>query len=102
MSAVADGDYRTPPCALRDVGYQTALISPFPQIHGAWHVVDGFDEWCDTGGDGAERWLDDHATEENWYLHVNFWGPHKPYDTPQSFGNPFTAIPARNSRTERR
>jgi arylsulfatase A-like enzyme len=99
-----DGAYRTLPRALRNEGYRTALISPFPQRHGAWHVVDGFDEWYDTGGGGTERaevvyphaeeWLDDHATDEDWYLHVNFWDPHTPYDTPQEYGNPFEDDPA--------
>lgn len=99
-----DGPFRTLPRALRDEGYRTAFVSPFPQRHGAWHVVDGFDEWVDTGGGGkeraetvyphAERWLEEHATEDDWYLHVNFWDPHTPYDTPAAFGNPFEDEPA--------
>ncbi|WP_276256592.1 sulfatase family protein [Halomontanus rarus] len=99
-----EGPFRTLPRAFRNEGYQTTLISPFPQRHGAFHVVDGFDEWCDTGGGGTERaevvypyaeqWLDEHATEEDWYLHVNFWDPHTPYDTPEEYGNPFADDPA--------
>jgi len=98
------GRYRTLPRSLRNAGYRTAFVSPFPQRHGAWHALDGFDEWIDTGGSGTERaevvypraesWLDEHATEEDWYLHVNFWDPHTPYDTPASFGNPFEDAPA--------
>jgi arylsulfatase A-like enzyme len=96
--------YRTFTNALGDAGHRTAFISPFPQRHGAWHVVDGFDEWHDTGGNGSERaevvypyaeeWLTEHAGEEDWYLHVNFWDPHTNYDTPQEFGNPFEDDPA--------
>ncbi|WP_049986122.1 sulfatase family protein [Halobellus rufus] len=96
--------YRSLPTALRDVGHETALISPFPQRHGAWHTVDGFDRWIDTGERGfesadvtypfAESWLDDHATEDDWYLHVNFWDPHAPYDTPIEYGYPFEDEPA--------
>jgi arylsulfatase A-like enzyme len=99
-----DGKYRSLPRALRNEGHRTAFISPFPERHGAWHVVDGFDEWIDTGGNGgeraevvhphAERWLDDHAAEDDWYLHVNFWDPHTHYDTPEEFGNPFEDDPA--------
>ncbi|MFB6074138.1 MAG: sulfatase [Haloarculaceae archaeon] len=99
-----DGRYRTFPRELRDQGYDTALVSPFPQRHGAFHVLDGFEEWIDTGGDGVERadvvapeataWLADNAAGEDWYLHVNFWDPHTPYDTPASFGNPFADDPA--------
>ncbi|QPV64096.1 sulfatase [Halosimplex litoreum] len=99
-----DGRYRTLPRELLNRGHTTALVSPFPQRHGAFHVLDGFETWHDTGGGGAERaevvapyaesWLDDHATDEDWYLHVNFWDPHTPYDTPQEYGNPFEDDPA--------
>jgi len=92
------------PAALSIEGYRTCLVSSFPQRHGAHHVTDGFGEWRDTGGFGTERadvvydraesWLDDHAAEDDWYLHVNFWDPHTPYDTPQEYGNPFADDPA--------
>ena len=85
--------------ALSNADHRTCLVSPFPTRHGAFHVLDGFDEWHDTGRGGferahevapdAERWLDDHAAEDDWYLHVNFWDPHGPYDTPLEYGNPF-------------
>jgi len=92
------------PAVLNAVGYRTALVSSFPQRHGAFHVTDGFGEWRNPGGGGTERaevvyplaadWLADHATEDDWYLHVNFWDPHTPYDTPMDFGNPFADDPA--------
>jgi choline-sulfatase len=98
------GKYRTLPSALRMEGHQTTFISPFPQRHGAWHAIDGFEEWIDTGGFGVERadvvyphaeeWLRENACNEDWYLHVNFWDPHTPYDTPSEFGNPFADDPA--------
>ncbi|MFB6296259.1 MAG: sulfatase, partial [Halobacteriales archaeon] len=93
------GRFSSLPRALRDAGHETVFVSPFPQRHGAWHVVDGFDQWIDTGGGGGERaevvyphaeeWLAANAGEEDWYLHVNFWDPHTHYDTPMEFGNPF-------------
>ncbi|WP_224337703.1 sulfatase family protein [Haloprofundus halobius] len=96
--------FRTLPAVLRDADHRTALVSSFPTRHGTWHVLDGFEEWRDTGGCGferaddvyahAEEWLDAHATEEDWYLHVNFWDPHTPYDTPVAYGNPFADDPA--------
>jgi len=59
----------------------------------------GFNETIDTGRGGLEnadeifaearRWLNHRAREDNWFLHVNMWDPHTPYDTPASFGNPF-------------
>jgi arylsulfatase A-like enzyme len=92
------------PATLLTEGYRTALVSSFPQRHAAFHVTDGFGEWRDTGGGGTERaevvyplaedWLASHAEDEDWYLHVNFWDPHTPYDTPQEYGNPFAEDPA--------
>ncbi|SNZ17034.1 Arylsulfatase A [Natronoarchaeum philippinense] len=98
------GEYQSWMTALRQAGHHIALVSPFPQRHAAWHVLDGFDEWHDTGGNGTERaevvypyaeeWLEDNADDEDWYLHVNFWDPHTDYDTPEEFGNPFEDEPA--------
>jgi arylsulfatase A-like enzyme len=63
----------------------------------------GFNETIDTGGGGLEnadvifeearRWLSHRAKEDNWFLHLNLWDPHTPYDTPASFGNPFAEDP---------
>ncbi|WP_137284528.1 sulfatase [Halorussus salinisoli] len=98
------GEYRTLMTELRNNEYHTAFVSPFPQRHAAWHVLDGFDEWHDTKGGGTERaevvypyaeeWLEDNASDEDWYLHVNFWDPHTNYDTPLEYGNPFEDDPA--------
>jgi arylsulfatase A-like enzyme len=98
------GRYASVPETLSSAGMHTALISPFPTRHGAWHVLDGFDEWHDTGANGSERaevvapvaeeWLDEHASEDDWYLHVNFWDPHTHYDTPAEYGDPFADDPA--------
>jgi len=98
------GTYGSVPEALSAAGLHTALISPFPSRHGAFHVLDGFDEWHDTGGNGGERaevvapvaveWLEANAADEDWFLHVNFWDPHTPYDTPAEYGDPFADEPA--------
>ena len=98
------GAFRSLPQSLRDAGLHTAFVSPFPSRHGAWHVLDGYDEWYDTGKDGLERadevyphvesWLREHAIEDDWFLHVNFWDPHIPYDAPPSYGDPFADDPA--------
>jgi len=96
-------EFRTWTAALQENGYRTALVSPFPERHAAFHVLDGFGEWRDTGGGGtetadvvaphAESWLDAHATEDDWYLHVNFWDPHTLYTTPLEYGTPFEGEP---------
>lgn len=89
--------------ALRHAGYHTASISPFPQRHSAYQIIHGFHETYDTGKGGLENadevypvasdWIARHGKQENWFLHVNFWDPHTPYDTPESFGNPFEQEP---------
>lgn len=85
-------------------GYHTGMISPFPRRHSAYHVTYGFHETHDTGKGGLENadeifpvvedWLTRNGTNEDWFLHVNFWDPHTPYDTPLEFGNPFKDSPA--------
>lgn len=88
---------------LRAAGYRTASISPFPQRHSAYHVWENFHEMIDTGTQGhehaevgysfAETWLQQNHQRDNWFLHVNFWDPHGPYDVPLSYGNPFENDP---------
>ncbi len=88
---------------LRRAGYHTASISPFPQRHTAYQIWYGFAETHDTGKGGLDnadevypyvrRWLQTNGKRDNWFLHVNFWDPHTPYDTPVAFGNPFVSEP---------
>ncbi|WP_274364380.1 sulfatase family protein [Paenibacillus thermotolerans] len=90
---------------LRFHGLHTAMISPFPGRHAAWHVLEGFLETHDTGKHAGEtagdvssaalRWIKERGTEkENWFLYLNFWDPHTPYRTPADYGNPFENDPA--------
>jgi arylsulfatase A-like enzyme len=88
---------------LRRAGCHTAMISPFPNRHSSYQVTYGFAETYDTGGGGLDdahevypvmqRWLERSGREDNWFLHVNFWDPHLPYDHPEEYGNPFAAEP---------
>jgi choline-sulfatase len=88
---------------LRRAGLKTATVSPFGERHSAWHWYANFNEIYNTGKSGNERadeiapvaidWLKRHGREENWFLHVNFWDPHTPYRTPESFGDPFADTP---------
>jgi choline-sulfatase len=87
--------------ALRNADYRTVQISSFPHRHSAFHVSVGFGEVIDPGGDGsgptletharAEDWLARNGAADSWFMHVNFWDPHTPYDTPLEFGHPFAA-----------
>jgi choline-sulfatase len=90
---------------LRFQGLHTAMISPFPGRHAAWHVQEGFLETHDVGKHAGEtaddmagealRWLRERGSQKkDWFLHLNFWDPHTPYRTPTSFGNPFKHDPA--------
>lgn len=84
-------------------GYRTASVSPFPRRHSAYQVFWGFHETIDTGMGGLENadviyapvsdWIRRNGESDRWFLHVNLWDPHTPYDTPESFGNPFEADP---------
>ena len=95
---------------LRRAGYHTASISPFPERHTVYQVWYGFTETYDTGKGGyenadeiyphAKAWLERHAEQDNWFLHVNFWDPHTPYDHPASHGNPFTDDPTKGWVTQ--
>lgn len=88
---------------LRRAGYHTASISPFPNRHSAYQVWHGFTETYDTGKGGLEnademwppieRWLKANGGDDDWFLHVNLWDPHTPYDHPEEFGNPFAGQP---------
>jgi arylsulfatase A-like enzyme len=89
--------------ALRRAGFYTVTVSPFAERHSAWWFYHGWREMFNPGRGGSEiadavtpyalGWLADHAQEDNWFLHVNYWDPHTPYRTPQEFGNPFKGQP---------
>jgi choline-sulfatase len=86
-----------------DLGLKTACISPFAMRHSSWTFLAGFRETHDTGKYGNEsgedvtptalKWIKDNASEDNWYLHVNYWDAHTPYRVPEEFGNPFADEP---------
>jgi arylsulfatase A-like enzyme len=38
-------------------------------------------------------WLERNASDDNWFLHVNYWDPHTPYRAPMETGNPFEKDP---------
>ncbi|NCC63279.1 MAG: sulfatase [Spirochaetia bacterium] len=92
-------DYRKFIQVLRAAGYRTASVSTFAERHAAWWFHAGFGEVHDVGKQGLERaeevipaasrFIQDHGTEDDWFLHVNLWDPHTPYRTPDSYGDPF-------------
>ncbi len=88
---------------LQHAGFHTAMISPFGQRHAAHWFYAGFNEIHNTGMGGNEsaehvmpvvkKWFGDHASQDNWYLHLNFWDPHTVYRVPAEFGEPFKDEP---------
>src|SRR5690606_17220660 len=74
---------------LQELRYHAAMISPSGHRHGAHWFYAGFNEIPHSGGGGMEsaeevwpsinRWLDAKASDDSWFLHVNFWDIHPPY-----------------------
>ncbi|WP_375103177.1 sulfatase [Paenibacillus sp. RS8] len=98
------------PAILRQAAMKTTSISTFAERHSAWTFNAGFQEVFNVGGRGHEtaeqvlpvalKWLEDNGESENWFLHLNFWDPHTPYRTPESYGNPFEKEPLPDWITE--
>ena len=96
--------------ALRKAGYYTTTVSSFGERHSAWWWYAGWNEVFNCGKGGGElandvtpyalNWIESHAEDENWFLHVNYWDPHTPYRTPMEYGNPFEAEPIDEWYTE--
>jgi arylsulfatase A-like enzyme len=96
--------------ALRSAGFRTVTISPFGERHAAWHWYAGYNEIYNPGKGGMEiadevtptalDWIQRHARDEDWFLHVNYWDPHTPYRTPTEYGNPFKDDPLPEWLTE--
>ena len=97
----------------RKAGMQTCTISPFAERHSSYWFLAGVNEMHNHVGKGGDesaeevtptvlKWLDDHAGDDNWLLHVNYWDPHTPYRAPEEFGNPFADEPLPEWLTEER
>ena len=88
---------------IRDAGLHTCYIGGFGERHSAYWFYAGFHEIHDTAMGGMEsaehvtpsvlKWIENNASKDNWYLHVNYWDPHTPYRAPAEFGNPFANEP---------
>lgn len=91
------------PMFLRKQGLKTVSISPFAERHSAWSFYAGFSEMHNTGKGGNEsaeevtptalEWIDRHATDDDWFVQINYWDSHTPYRAPADFGNPFADDP---------
>jgi choline-sulfatase len=98
------------PALLRSAGLKTVLFSPFGERHSQWTFYAGFSEMHNTGNKGMEsaeevtpevlNWIEQNASQDDWFLYVNYWDPHTPYRAPESFGNPFKDDPLPSWMTE--
>ena len=75
---------------LSEAGIHTMTVTSFSKRHLAYHFTAGFRESIqptrntghETASDvtaAATEWLDRHAAEDDWFLHVNYWDVHHPY-----------------------
>ena len=90
------------PRYLRERGMHSVTISSFADKHQApWYTL-GWGEvrqfTLKRGNEDAEEvvncaldWLQGHAAEDNWFLHVHFWDPHKNYTMDPGWARPFAA-----------
>jgi arylsulfatase A-like enzyme len=81
---------------LSENGIHTASVSSFAKRHLAYHFSGAFRESIQpTSETGAEQgpdvtakattWLREHATEDDWLLHVNYWDVHLYYKDVEPF-----------------
>ena len=81
---------------LQQEGWNTVSFSGFAQRHIAWWFTAGFTEFygnklpgglesADDVNDLVEPWLQEHASDDDWFLHVNYWDVHHPYRAPDEY-----------------
>lgn len=99
-----DPERRPLAMVLAQHGIHTTTFSTFHQRHLAWFWTAGWNEvqrftqsiGAETADDleqPALTWLERNAMRDDWFLHLHFWDPHTPYNTPASFGDPFADEP---------
>ncbi len=82
--------------SLQLAGWETICFSSFGQRHLAWWFSAGFTQYFGNqlpgGSESAEmvtekviRWLQTNGTQDQWFLHANYWDVHHPYAAPQHF-----------------
>ena len=81
---------------LRNAGYRTVTFSNFADRHMSWWFLAGWEEThtptlksgaidADEVNQAVIPWLKQHGTEENYFLHIQYWDPHTFYTYPRSF-----------------
>lgn len=84
------------PRHLRQHGYKTVTFSSFADRHQAFWFYGG---WSEThthtlkmGAENADEvnsavlpWLREHGKEDQWFLHIQYWDPHRNYTVPEEW-----------------
>jgi choline-sulfatase len=91
----------------QQAGWQTVCFSGFAQRHLAWWYSAGFTQFFGNqlpgGAESADEvnaavipWLRTHGTGDNWFMHINYWDVHHPYQAPQPYFERVSQFPAPN------
>jgi arylsulfatase A-like enzyme len=89
---------------LRQQDYRTVSFSSFADRHQAFWFTSGWSELhtftlkqgredANEVNDAVLPWLEAHATEEDYFLHVHYWDPHRHYTMPPSWARRFANDP---------
>ena len=96
------------PRQLRRGGLDTIAISNFADRHAAYYFMAGWSEYytpnLKSGLETAEEvnavvldWLSNHAGDDNFYLHINYWDTHRPYKMDESWADRMREYPVAQS-----
>lgn len=89
---------------LNEHGYNPICFSNFADRHNAWYWMCGWSQFhmpnLKGGAETAEEvngkvipWLKQNATQENYYLHINYWDTHRTYKMDKSWSDRFKDYP---------
>lgn len=96
---------------IREAGYRTITFSSFADRHHAWWFSAGWNEvhsfTLDTGNENADEvnaavipWLQAHGKEDNYFLHIQYWDPHREYTVPKEYVEKWKDSPVKEFPTE--
>jgi arylsulfatase A-like enzyme len=97
---------------LQRSGWTTVSFSGFAQRHRAWWYLAGFtDSYSNRLPGGSESaefieshmapWLEANGRKDRWFLHVNFWDTHTPYNRqPEPYNRMMAEIPGQSWPTD--
>jgi choline-sulfatase len=89
---------------LRNHGYKSATFSSFADRHDAFWFMAGWNEvhthTLKRGNENADEvvaevlpWLKEHAKEDDYFLHIQLWDPHRNYTMPNQYPEMFRNEP---------